>query len=405
MSLSDPTIRNARPQEKPYRLFDERGLYIEIRPTGAKYWRLKYRIGGKEKLLALGVYPEVSLKAARAARDEARAQVRAGEDPSLARKAKRQQVAADAALTFRAVASEWHKKKSPAWVPEHASTVLRALERDFFPALGAMPVGGIKPELLLSVLRRIEERGAPTTAKRSCRVVRNVFAYAGVNPNPAADLGGRLATPAGTHFDAVTEPAPLGRALQAIDADRTAGPAVHAALRLLPLLFVRPTELRTMRWSDVDMAIAEWRYTVTKTKQHHIVPLARQAIDILEGLRPLTGHGCFVFPSEKSPRGDQPIAKRTLQAALRRLGEATATTTLHGFRATARTILDEVLGFRADYIEHQLAHSVRDPLGRAYNRTSHLPERKAMMQAWADYLDSLKRGDTNVVPLKTSRAG
>ena len=402
MALSDPTIRNAKPKERPYRLFDEKGLYIEVHPNGSKYFRLKYRIGGKEKLLALGVYPETTLKNAREQATDARKAIKGGTDPSLARKTQRQQAKADAELTFRALALDWHKKQSVTWVKEHADATMRMMERDLFPHFGNMPAGTIKPELVLNVLRRIEARGAISISRRALQVCRAVFTYAGITPNPCTDLSKRLAVAVGTNFDAVTEPDQLGDVLLAIDNATNTTPQVHAALRLLPLLFCRSTELRMMRWADVDLDKAEWRYTVTKTKTGQIVPLADQALAILSDLKPLTGNGTYVFPSELSPRGDKPIARRTLFAALRRQGEATRATTLHGFRATARTILDEVLGYRVDLIEHQLAHTVRDPLGRSYNRTSHLPERKIMMQGWADYLDTLKNPSSNVVAIRAS---
>lgn len=402
MALSDPTIRNAKPKERPYRLFDEKGLYIEVHPNGSKYFRLKYRIGGKEKLLALGVYPETTLKNAREQATEARKAIKGGTDPSLARKTQRQQAKADAELTFRALALDWHKKQSVTWVKEHTDATMRMMERDLFPHIGNMPAGTIKPELILNVLRRIEARGAISISRRALQVCRAVFTYAGITPNPCTDLSKRLAVAVGTNFDAVTEPDQLGDVLLAIDNATNTIPQVHAALRLLPLLFCRSTELRMMRWADVDLDKAEWRYTVTKTKTGQIVPLADQALAILSDLKPLTGNGTYVFPSELSPRGDKPIARRTLFAALRRQGEATSKTTLHGFRATARTILDEVLGYRVDLIEHQLAHTVRDPLGRSYNRTSHLPERKIMMQGWADYLDTLKNPSSNVVAIRAS---
>ena len=399
MALSDPTIKKAKPKERPYRLFDEHGLYIEIHPNGSKYFRLKYRILGKEKLLALGVYPEVTLKAAREQAAEARKVIKGGTDPSLARKTQRQQAQADATLTFKALALEWHRKQAVKWVKEHAEITLRLMERDLFPYVGSIPAGTIKPELILNVLRRIEARGAISSARRALQVCRAVFTYAGITPNPCADLSKRLAVAVATNFDAVTEPDQLGDVLLAIDNATNVTPQVHAALRLLPLLFCRSIELRMMRWADVDLDKAEWRYLVTKTKTAHVVPLADQALAILSDLKPLTGNGAYVFPSELSRRGNKPIGDRTLLAALRRQGEATSTTTLHGFRATARTILDEVLGYRVDLIEHQLAHAVRDPLGRSYNRTSHLPERKVMMQGWADYLDTLKNPSSNVVAI------
>ena len=401
MPLTDTAIRAAKPAEKSRRLFDGGGLYLEVSPKGGKWWRLKYRFGGKEKRLALGVYPDVSLKEARDERDAARKLLARDIDPSEERKIQRAVQADRATNSFEAVAREWFAKYSPAWAENHANRILRRLERDIFPWIGARPVADITAPNLLTVVRRIEARGALETAHRALGNCGQVFRYAvatgRAERDPSGDLRGALPPVKGTHFASVTDPAKVAEILRALDGYQGTLP-VRSALRLAPLVFVRPGELRHARWSDIDLDAAEWRFTVTKTDTPHIVPLARQAIDILRELHPLTGKGHYVFPSARHLRGDKPMSDNAVLAAMRRMGISKDEMSGHGFRAMARTILDEVLDFRPDYIEHQLAHAVRDPNGRAYNRTAHLPERRMMMQAWADYLDKLKAG-AEVIPL------
>ena len=395
MPLTDTQIRNAKPAEKTQRLFDGGGLYLEISPKGGKWWRLKYRFGGKEKRLSLDVYPDVGLKDVRVRRDEARKLLANDVDPSEARKASKAAGVERAANSFEVVAREWFAKYETTWSPSHAIRTIRRLEMDIFPWLGGKPIADITAPLLLDTIRRIEKRGALETAHRTLSNCGQVFRYAVVTGraerDPSGDLKGALPPVRGTHFAAVTEPDKVGEILRAIDGYQGTI-VVCSALRLAPLVFVRPGELRHAQWDDIDLDAAEWSYTVSKTKTPHIVPLSDQAVEILRELQIVTGRGRYAFPSARNPKGDRPMSDNAILSALRRMGIDKEEMSGHGFRAMARTILDEVLGFRADYIEHQLAHAVRDPNGRAYNRTAHLPERRKMMQAWSDYLGGLKSG-------------
>ena len=393
MNLSNTAIRNAKAGEKARKLFDGGGLYLEVAPHGGKWWRLKYRFEGKEKRLSLGVYPDVTLKDARTRRDEARRLLVNGVDPSEQRKAEKAAKAAEAANSLEAIAREWFTKHSPRWSSGHAARVISRLQGDVFPWIGSRPITRITAPQLLETVRRIEQRGALETAYRVLSYCSQVFRYAiatgRATYNPSEDLKGALPPVKGKHFASVTEPKEVGKILRTLDGYEGTLP-VCCALRLAPLVFVRPGELRKAQWKDIDMDNAEWRFQVTKTQTQHIVPLSRQAVGILQELKPLTGKGQYVFPSARSPKGDRPMSDNAILAAMRCLGIGKEEMSGHGFRAMARTILDEVLKFRPDYIEHQLAHSVRDPNGRAYNRTAHLPERREMMQVWADYLDGLK---------------
>ncbi len=403
MPLSDTQIRNAKPgitpggrtTTKPYKMGDSGGLYLEVAPSGGKWWRFKYRFEGKEKRLSLGTYPDVSLKQARTRRDEARALLAEGIDPGVHRKAIKAARAESIGNGFEVIAREWFDKHSKNWVPSHSARILRRFERDIFPWIGGRPIADIKAPELLSVVRRIENRGALETAHRALGDCGQVFRYAvatgRAERDPAGDLRGALPPVKGKHFAAVTDPKRLGELLRIIDGYEGTLP-VRCALRLAPLVFARPGELRQAQWEDIDLDAAEWRYHVTKTDSDHIVPLSHQAVAILREIEPLTGHGRYVFPSARNPKGDRPMSDNAILGALRRAGIPKDEMTGHGFRAAARTILDEELGFRPDFIEHQLAHAVRDPNGRAYNRTAHLPERRKMMQAWAEYLDELKTG-------------
>jgi len=398
MPLTDTAIRNARPREKPVKLFDAGGLYLILTPAGARWWRFDYRYGGKRRTLSMGVYPHVSLKEARAKRVEARKQLATGGDPSATRKAAK----AAEADSFEAVAREWYAKHAPRWGPGHADNTIRCLEQDVFPRLGARPVGKVTAPDLLEVLRRIEARGALETAHRVLQNCRRVFRYAiatgRAERDTAADLRGALPPAEEKHHAAITDPKAIGALLRAIDGYQGDLPT-RCALRLAPLTFVRPGELRAAEWTEFDLDRAEWNIPASrmKTREPHLVPLSVQAIAILCEICPLTGSGRYVFPSLRTAA--RPMSETTINAALRRMGYAKDEMTGHGFRAMARTLLDEVLGVRPDFIEHQLAHTVRDPLGRAYNRTTHLPERRDMMQRWADYLDGLKNG-AEVVPLR-----
>jgi len=392
MPLTDTAIRNAKPADRQLKMFDGGGLFLLITPAGGKLWRLKYRIGGKEKLLALGAYPDVGLRDARDRRDAARKLLAAGVDPGEARKAEKASRAAETD-SFEVVAREWFIRYLETLAPGHRAKVISRFERDIFPWIGSRPVAQIRAPEILAVVRRIEPR-ALETAHRSLQNIGQVIRYAvttgraDADPTPA--LRGALRPMVRKHMAAPTDPAAVGELLRVIDG-YGGGPVVGGALRLLPLVFTRVGELRTMRWEQIDFEAKEWRYTATKTKTDHIVPLSRQAIAILKDLRPLTGHlvGGYVFPGGRSPK--RAMSDMAINAAYRRLGIDTRTElTGHGWRATARTLLHERLGFAPDVIEHQLAHRVPDALGRAYNRTRFLDERREMMQRWADYLDSLK---------------
>lgn len=404
MPLSVTAIRNAKPGDKARKMFDGGGLYLEVAPSGGKWWRLKYRFDGKEKRLSLGVYPDVSLKDARDRRDEARKLLANEIDPSENRKARKAAKIERAGNSFEVIAREWFAKHSANWSANHANRIIRRLERDIFPWIGGKPIAAITAPQLLEAIRRIEQRGALETAHRALGNCGQVFRYAvatgRTERDPSGDLRGALPPVKGTHFASVTEPKQVAEVLRALDGYEGTLP-VRCALRLAPLVFVRPGELRHAQWEDIDLDTAEWRYMVTKTNTQHIVPLSQQAVEILQELKPLTENGRYVFPSARNPKGDKPMSDNAILAAMRRMGISKEEMSGHGFRAMARTILDEVLGFRPDYIEHQLAHAVRDPNGRAYNRTAHLPERRKMMQDWADYLDKLKAG-AEIIPINQS---
>lgn len=404
MPLTDTAIRNAKPGVKPAKMFDERGLFLIVTPAGGKWWRFRYKLDGKEKLLSLGVYPDVGLKDARERRDAARKLVADGIDPGENRKAIKAAKTERAANSFEVVAREWFAKYEPTWAKDHANRTIRRLERDVFPWLGGKPVAEIKAPELLTIVRRIEKRGALETAHRALANCGQVFRYAiatgRAERDPTPDLRGALPPVKGEHFAAVTDPKQVGGLLRTLDGYEGTLP-VACALRLAPLVFVRPGELRKAEWADIDLDAAEWRYTVTKTDTAHIVPLATQAVAILRELHALTGTGRFVFPGART--NGRPMSDNAILAAMRRTGVGKDEMSGHGFRAMARTILDEVLGVRPDLIEHQLAHAVKDPNGRAYNRTAHLPERRKMMQQWADYLDKLKAG-ADVIPLHGNAA-
>lgn len=402
MALTDTAIRSAKPSSKPAKLTDEKGLFLLVTPKGGKWWRLKYRFDNKEKMLSLGVYPEVGLKDARARRDEARKLLANGIDPSENRKAQKAVRTEQAANSFEAVAREWFAKYSPGWAKGHADKIIRRLERDIFPWLGGRPIADITAPELLQSLRRIEARGVLETAHRALQNCGQVFRYAvqtgRAQRDPSGDLKGALAPWKPQHYPALTEPHKLAELLRSMD-NYQGNLITRSALCLMPLVFVRPGELRQAKWEEIDLDTAEWRYTVTKTNTPHIVPLATQAVEILKALKELTGRSMYAFPGLRSH--DRPMSENTINAALRYMGYDHQTMTGHGFRAIARTLLDEVLGFEPHIIEHQLAHAVKDPLGRAYNRTKHLVERRKMMQSWADYLDKLKAG-AEIIPLNTA---
>lgn len=404
MALSDTFVRQVRWKEKPAgeKHADAGNLYLLVKPAG-KYWRMDYAFAGKRKTLALGVYPAVSLGKARKRRDEAKELLADGLDPGVAKREEKQAQAEAAANTFEAVATEWLGKTAADRKPITQAKVTILLTKDVIPFIGHLPIASIKPKDLLDmVLRKLEARGAIDTAHRVRQLCGQVFRYAVATGRAerdiAADLRGALAAKQETHYAAVTEPKALGALMRAIHG-YVGLPVTVAALKLSALTFVRPGELRAAEWDEIDLDAREWRIAAARMKMGvaHIVPLSDQAVEILEGLKPLTGHGRFVFPSVRT--GERPMSENTVNAALRSLGYSTEMHTAHGFRATARTILDEVLGERVDLIEHQLAHEVKDPNGRAYNRTAHLPARREMMQRWADYLDKQAVG-AEVIPIR-----
>jgi len=400
MPLTSMAIEKVKQQSKPIRLYDGGGLFLLVTPAGGKLWRLKYRFGGKARLLALGAYPEISLTEARAKRTEARRMVANGIDPMAARK-EQQRAKVSEAATFEVVAREWHKKFTPTWTPGHARTILSRMQRNLFPFIGQRPMKEIKAPELLAVLRRIESRGALETAHRVRTIAGQVFRYAvatgQAERDPSGDLRGALPQPQKEHLAAITDPGQVGDLLRAIEGYQ--GEFVtQCALRLAPLLFVRPGELRHAEWAEINLDEAVWSIPASKMKMRapHLVPLSTQAVSILTELQALTGGGRYVFPGAQQT--GRPMSENAVNGALHRLGYA-GVMTGHGFRAMARTILDEILQVRVDFIEHQLAHAVHDPNGRAYNRTKYMAERREMMQMWADYLDGLKAG-AQVIPIK-----
>lgn len=395
MTLTVAQIKNEKSTGKPIKLSDGGGLFLLIQPNDKKYWRLAYRFNGKQKTLALGVYPAVSLAKARERREDARRLLADGIDPNEQRKATKAAKIGQNADSFEVIAREWFANQAPVWVPTHADKIIRRLERDIFPWLGASPISSITAQQLLIAARRIEERGVKETARRALLNCSQVFRYAiatgRAERDPVPDLKGALQPAKTTHFATMTDPKAIGELLRAID-EYHGSFVTKCALQLAPLVFVRPGELRAAEWSEIDLDTAEWNIKAERMKMRvaHLVPLSKQAVAILREIYPLTGRGKYVFSSEQT--STRPMSENTLNFALRRMGFAKNEMSVHGFRAMARTVLDEILHVRPDYIEHQLAHAVRDPNGRAYNRTSHLPERREMMRLWADYLDKLKQG-------------
>lgn len=389
--LSDIQIRNAKPKDKNYKLSDGGGLFLLITKAGGKLWRYKYRFEGKEKLLSLGGYPDIGLKEAREKHHEARKLLASGISPSEQRKAQKQSAALRSANSFEVIAREWFSRYSQNWAVSHSKTVNRRLERDIFPWVGDRPISEITAPELLTVIRQVEERGALETAHRELNICGQVFRYAiatgRAKRDPSDDLRGALPPVKSKHLAAITDPKRVGELMRMIYGYE-GSLIVKCALKLAPLVFVRPGELRQALWHDFDWDKDEWRFTVSKTDTEHIVPLSRQSVSILKEIQYLTGRGEFVFPSGRTPL--RPMSNNAILAALRSLGIPKSEMSGHGFRAMARTLLDEELKVRPDLVEHQLAHAVKDPLGRAYNRTQFLEERHQMMQQWADYLDKLR---------------
>jgi integrase len=396
--LTMAEIRHTKPADKPRKLSDGGGLYLNIQPNGARYWRYDYRYAGKRKTLALGVFPEVTLKSAREKHLEARVKLDKEIDPAEHKKIQKLTCHLNAANSFEAIAREWFATKMVDKSKGHMRRTMRALENDLFPSLGSRPITNITAPELLAALRKIESRGVIETAHRAKRTAGQVFRYAiatgRAERDPSRDLDGALKNPIKTHLAAITDPEEVGQLLVAIDSFR-GSLVVCAALKLSPLLFQRPGEIRAMEWAEIKWESKRWEIPAEKMKMKtpHIVPLSTQAVNILEDLHLLTGRGKYVFPSARG--ASRSLSDNGVRTALRTLGYENETMTPHGFRAMARTLLDEVLGYRVDWIEHQLAHAVKDPNGRAYNRTAHLNGRAEMMQGWADYLYTLKTKSEN----------
>jgi integrase len=393
--LTEVRIRRARPKERPYKLRDGGGLYLLVTPTDAKQWRLRYAIDGRESMLSLGTYPATSLKAARARRAELRAALEAGKDPAAERRAER----ANSANSFETIAREWLGKQ-----PFAAKTLRKAVwtfEDLLFPYIGSRPVSALTPPELLEVVRRLERRGKHETAHRAKQRVGQVLRYAiatgRAERDPTADLRGALAPVKVTNRAAVTDPREVAQLLRALHGYQGHF-IVEAALKIAPLVFVRPGELRAAEWAEMDLDAGEWRIAAHRMKMRrpHLVPLAKQAVLILREIEPLTGRGRYVFPSPRSAQ--RPLSDNAVTAALRRIGYTGEQMSWHGFRAMASTLLNE-LGFPPDIIELQLAHQERNEVRAAYNRAQRLDERRKMMQSWADHLDSLRAG-SNVLPFR-----
>lgn len=392
MPLSDISIKKAKPADKPYRLYDEKGLYVEVSPAGGKLFRLKYRFEGKEKRLALGGYPDTSLAKARDGRDKARELLAMGVDPGVQRKVEKAAGEERAANSFAVIAEEWLAKQTTRMAPATMQKARWTLDDLVNPWIGNRPISEIDAPEILKLLRRIEDRGAYETAHRTKQRCGQIFRYAiatgRAKHDPTADLRGALTPVTVTHRAAITDPVQIGALLRAID-DYTGSFVVRTAMKLAPLVFLRPGELRQAEWTEFDLEAAQWRIPAEKMKMRseHIVPLPTQALTILQELHPLTGRGRYVFPGERSRT--RPMSDGTINAALRRMGFDKSTMTGHGFRAMASTRLNE-LGWAPDVIERQLAHTEKNKVRAAYNRAQYLDDRKRMTQAWADYLDTLK---------------
>jgi integrase len=403
MPLTDTFVKHVKPV-KPAgdKYADGDGMYLLVKPAG-KYWRMDYRYLGKRKTLALGVYPEVSLAKARKRRETARELLADGIDPGVVKQEEKHARINAAMHTFEVVARTWLKKTAANRAPSTQEKVSTWLEKNVFPFIGDKPITAIGPRDVLTAVQKMEARGAVDSAHRVKQICGQVFRYAVASGlaerDVTVDLKGALAAVPKGNYAAITEPKQVGDLMRSIYA-YAGHPYATAALKLAPLVFVRPGELQSAEWGEIDLDAAEWRIPGSKMKMgvDHIVPLSKQAVEILRAMHTLTGHNKYVFPSIRT--GERCMSENTLNAALRSMGYSKETMTAHGFRAMARTILDEVLGERVDFIEHQLAHIVKDPNGRAYNRTAHLLARRTMMQRWADFLDKLRNG-ADIVPSRT----
>lgn len=408
MALTDTFVKNVKHTGSPAgdKHTDGQAMYLLVNASG-KYWRMNYRFDGKRKTMALGVYPDVSLLKARQRRDKARELLADGIDPGAAKQEAKQTQAAVLANTFEKVARDWLVKTAADRGEGTAKKTESWLVRDVFPYIGNMAISTIGPRDVLGALRHMEARGALDAVQRVKQICGRVFRYAvatgSAERDPTPDLKGALTTATPGHYSAITDPKVAGAMMRSIYA-YAGHPQVITALKLSAMLFVRPGELRYMEWAELDLDAAEWRIPGSKMKMKvdHLVPLSTQAVALLEGMKPLSGTRRYVFPSIGRSE-DRPMSENTINGALHGMGIAKENHTAHGFRAMARTIMDEVLGERVDLIEHQLAHAVKDPNGRAYNRTAHLPARRAMMQRWADYLDKIRIG-ADVIQLPTKAA-
>lgn len=397
-NLSDISIKKAKPGPKPYKLTDGGGLFLQVVTKGGKYWRLAYRFAGKQKTLALGVYPDVGLANARSRRDDARKLLANNVDPGIAKQEKKAAVIAQTEHGFEAIAREWFARHAPNWKENHSSKIIARLEKDVFPWIGARPIVEINAPILLVAIRKIEARGALETAHRALATCGQVFRYAvatgRAERDPTGDLRGALPpVRKDRHFAAITDPKKVGELMRDIDGYQGSY-IVKSAFKLSPLLFVRPGELRKMEWMELDLDKAEWIIPGEKMKMGvtHIIPLAKQAVEILREMKSLTGRSKYVFHGERDH--DRPMSDNAIRSALRRMGWANDEMTPHGFRAMASTILDN-MGYKQEWLERQLAHEEPNKIKAAYKRDAwrmYLPERTAMMQAWADYLDKLKEG-------------
>jgi len=403
MPLTNISVKNTKPGEKPIKLFDGGGLFLHIAPSGGKSWRLKYRFGGKEKLLTFGTYPEITLSEAREQRDQARKLLAIDIDPGENKKAQKAALQENSENTFEMIAKEWFGKFAPSWAQNHSEKIIRRLERDIFPWLGRSPISEIKAPELLMVLRRVESRGATETAHRALQNCGQIFRYAiatgRTERDPTIALRGAIPPSKVKHHSSIVEPKAIGELLRAIKGYQ--GTLItKCALQLAPLVFVRPGELRKAEWSEFNFETLEWRIPAERMKmgELHIVPLSTQAILVLRELQPLTGNGRYVFPGART--NGRPMSENTVNAGLRRLGYTNDQMTGHGFRSMASTLLNEQ-GWHRDAIERQLAHAERNAVRAAYNYAEHLPERRKMMQAWADYLDKLE-SNSNLVSIKAA---
>ena len=398
MPITEALCKSLKPKDKDYKIADQNGLSLLVKTNGSKWWRFSYSFDGKRNTLSMGTYPQTSLKEAREKRDAARKMIASGIDLSANRKAVKTAQTGEVPDSFKVIALEWLALKKHAWVSSHYCKVEARMHRDVLPWLGNKSIREVKASDIRSVLERIQDREAIETARRALQNISQVFIHAiatdRAEHNPAPAVVTLLKKPVEKHMAAVTEPSEVGALLRQMDSFQGTFP-VRCALLLAPLVFVRPGELRQAEWKDINFETALWSFKASKTHQGHIVPLSRQAIAILKELQPLTGHGRFLFPCQRTD--EKPMSNNAILAAFRRMGIGKDEMTGHGFRAMARTLLAERLRYDDGIIEHQLAHQVKDVHGRAYNRTRFLDDRKIMMQHWADYLDNLREG-RDVVP-------